>query len=114
MPKKKPRLKLLEEEGSTDVSLDNARQLVAERGRPVKVVTGYRDGTDWSYLTVTTFADGFEHTFLGFAWGYGGVGPNGLYQFLTMSGLDIPFGRIVSMPQKARYEWMHGTVSGAG
>jgi len=105
---KKPTLKLLEEEGTTDVSLNNARQLVAERGRPVKVVTEYQDGRAWHYRTVAMFPDGSEHIFLGFAWGYGGQGPAGLYQFLTMAGLDLPSGRVVAMPQGQVYEWIHG------
>ena len=73
------------EGGVTDISLENARELLGQYGRPTQVRC-YQKG--WETYVDTTWVDGVTHTFSGFSWGYGGRGPHGLAEFFQMIGLD--------------------------
>jgi hypothetical protein len=92
--------------GSTDTSLENARRLVTMIGHPALLeFIGGGDSTQHKVTATWQWPgkDNFEHTFSGFAWGFGGRGPHGLAEFLAMIGgaraLDL--NQIIHMNQKA-------------
>lgn len=86
------RRKLQEECGVTRVSLENARFLAEERGRPVSVELRRGTGTGGfldAYRVIARYTDGSSHEFSGFGWSYGGEGPNGLADFLRDSKIPL-------------------------
>lgn len=87
-----PRTQLAGEGGITTRSLHNAHVLIEKRGKPERIVLKW-DELEW--YTVEAYWTGFPvHAFTGFAWGYGGEGPNGLASFFELLGLDIPLSEI--------------------
>ena len=85
----KPILRM--EGGVTEISLANARLLIAEHGRPNLVKLW---SSEWQrYVVTVEWPDDYKHSFTGFAWGYGGTGPHGLADFAEMIGL----GRLLSL-----------------
>lgn len=84
--------RLQKERGLTFISRENARFLAETHGRPVSVELRRDRNTNTfldEYVVVARYADGSSHTFTGFAWGYGGEGPNGLADFLRESGAPL-------------------------
>jgi hypothetical protein len=93
-------MRLKPEGGVTQISLENALQLIEEKGPP-DLVQLINEGKNTSeHAVVATWGD-FSHTFTGFSWGYGGEGPNGLAKFFRMVGLQhrIPTCVIGKLPQ---------------
>lgn len=95
------------EGGVTQISLENAKALVRERGLPqiVQLVNAGKDASEHEVVATwvgneDTSPD-IEFTFTGFAWGYGGEGPRGLAEFFRMTGLDcrVPTQVISRLPQ---------------
>ena len=86
------------EGGVTQISLDNARELIAARGVPSSVTLSWDDKV-W-YQVTATWPDGFSHVFTGFAWGYRGEGPRGLETFSYMIGANIPLEAICLWPEQ--------------
>ena len=96
-------IKLKQECGVTDISLFNAKALVAMFGNPSKVTLhSMRDATEQNVIASWDFGGGagIDHTFSGFSWGYGGEGPRGLYKFFRMIGYSIEMEFIAGLDQK--------------
>lgn len=91
-----PGLKL--EAGVTDISLSNARILTKECGKPSLVVLT-KNGMEW---VVTSYwgTKKLKFEFNGFAWGYGGEGPNGLATYLKELGLNVDITAIARIQDK--------------
>lgn len=91
-----PGLKL--EAGVTNISLSNARILTNEWGKPSLVVLS-KNGMEW---VVTSYwgTKNFKFEFNGFAWGYGGEGPNGLATYLNELGLKTDITAIAKIQDK--------------
>jgi hypothetical protein len=87
------------EGGVTDISLENAKELLAQYGRPTHVRC-YQKSGDWETYVDTTWVDGLVHTFSGFSWGYPGRGPHGLAEFFEMIGLDVSVEDLAGWPQE--------------
>ena len=83
------------EGGVTEVSLENARELLAEYGRPLQVRCYQQD---WETYVETTWIDGMSHTFSGFGWGYGGTAPDGLAEFFQMIGIEVTSADLAEWP----------------
>lgn len=91
-----PGLKM--EAGVTDISLSNARILTKEWGKPSLIVLT-KNGMEW---VVTSYwgTKKFKFEFNGFAWGYGGEGPNGLATYLNELGLKADITEIAKIQEK--------------
>jgi hypothetical protein len=95
-------ISLLETEGGiTEISLRNARTLLARHGLPdeVELYQAQLPPHIGEHLVEARWQDGTRHTFSGFSWGYLGEGPRGLETFLGMLGCVPP----VSLRQIARW-----------
>jgi len=77
-------IKLKEEGGITAHSLFNAKALSLAHGE-VRHVTLDGNARQCDYRTTVEYEDGFHWEYTGFAWGYGGEGPNGLVTFMAES-----------------------------
>ena len=75
-----------EECGVTEISLDNAKELLAQHGE-VDHIYLTADTKKGDYFVQCYWVDGHQHTFSGFSWGYGGTGCVGLDRFLVMLGV---------------------------
>lgn len=84
--------RIQKEEGVTRISLENARQLIAERGIPARVEiycrgTGAALHGNEQLVEVQWPGEFNPHVFNGFSWGYLGdlgEGPRGLHEFFNM------------------------------
>lgn len=89
-------MKIQEECGVTDISLSNARSLIAKYGVPDRIRL---HGSN--IVTVTWPHQGLSDTlvwdFNGFSWGYSGQGPHGLVEFLNLCGINISIQEVASM-----------------
>jgi len=79
----------------TQVSLDNIAELASEHGR----IRFIEHSTAWpdEQETIVLFEDGYQHRANGFAVGYPGKAPEGLYRLITgslMGRTDITRGHI--------------------
>ena len=92
-----PARSLVPEQGATKHSLQNGETLRALHGQPAIVVLLYdQDGADW-YRAEVTYADGHEHTFTGFSWGYGGEGCRGLAEWAAVNTVPLHLGLIAAL-----------------
>jgi hypothetical protein len=93
------------EGGVTQISIENALELLDERGLPdsVQLVNEGENTGEHVVFATWTNPDGadFTHKFTGFSWGYRGEGPHGLTAFFEQLGLSerIPDGVVFSLPQ---------------
>ena len=89
------------EGGITEISLRNARTLIARQGLPdeVELYQAQLPPNAGEHLVTARWRDGPRHTFSGFAWGYRGEGPRGLETFFGLLGCVPP----VSLCQIARW-----------
>ncbi len=95
-------ISLLETEGGiTEISLQNARTLIARHGLPdeVEIYQAQLPPNSGEHLVEARWRDGTRHTFSGFSWGYRGEGPRGLETFFALLGC-VP---LVSLRQIARW-----------
>jgi hypothetical protein len=92
-------MKLKPEQGVTQISLENATEIIADRGLP-NLIQLVNEGDNTSEHSVIVAWGDFEHKFTGFSWGYGGEGPRGLAKFFQMVGLHrrIPTSIIGKLP----------------
>lgn len=84
---------MLETEGGiTEISLRNARALIARHGLPdeVEMYQAQLPPNAGEHLVAARWRDGTRHTFRGFSWGYLGDGPRGLETFFAVLGCFPP------------------------
>lgn len=93
-------MKLKPEGGVTQISLENAQQIIEEKGPPDLIQLINEGENTAEHMVVATWGE-FSHTFTGFSWGYGGEGPHGLAKFFRMVGLQhrVPTSIIGKLPQ---------------
>ena len=91
-------MKLQEECGTTSISLENAKIIIAAYGSPRRVELS--DDPEEGNTVVAYWSNGFHFAFTGFSWGYGGTGPHGLEQFFQMCGIVCGMSAIITWPQK--------------
>jgi hypothetical protein len=96
-PKQGDPLQLEEEGGITEISLNNARALIAEFGKPERVEV-FVDGQNEEMVEANWRWDNIDHLFSGFSWGYGGEGPNGLVTFFKMIGYECSIREVAGWP----------------
>ncbi len=83
------------EDGTTENSSVNAKELLAENGMPKELHFNAHVKNVY-YRVEAVWPNSETHIFLGFAWGYGGTGPAGLVEFLNLAQVssimidDIP------------------------
>ncbi len=79
-------LKLEKEGGITEGSRRNARRLIQQRGFPI--IVKFRGTETTNHHVYFIWPGGLSFIFTGFAWGYGGTGPRGLYHTLLLIGMN--------------------------
>lgn len=82
-------MRLEQEYGITDVSLQNARVLHGKFGAPVRIELHFNKGEYETRCTYKREGEVYYHIFNGFAWGYKGSGPMGLKQFLYLCETQV-------------------------
>ena len=95
---------LQKETSTTRVSSNNAKVLVAHKGKPESLTFSFSRG-DW-YNVKATWADGYTHNFRGFSWGYAGEGPHGLLEFILSLGIYYTIEQIAAWPRDER-SWVY-------
>ena len=91
-------MKLQEECGTTAISLENAAQLIAENGSPIRL--DLADEPEEGNTVTAYWRNGMHFKFTGFSWGYGGTGPHGLERLFEMCGIVCGMSAIITWPQK--------------
>ena len=98
-------MSLKPEGGVTQISIENAAELIDERGLPdiVQLVNEGQNTAEHAVFATWTNPDGTDltHKFTGFSWGYHGEGPHGLTAFFEQLGLSerIPDELVFTLPQ---------------
>lgn len=94
------------EGGITVVSLHNAHVMVSKHGKPSAVELSWNADDDCLVILYWTKPDHQKKRFVltGFAWGYGGEGPRGLYTFLEWIGIKVVRGEIGTWPMSHEFE----------
>jgi len=92
------------ETGSTETSLENARQLITKYGLPMLIQLVSKSPDPGGQVTTVTWVgtDGeTTHQFTGFGWGYEGEAPDGLEAFFRMCHIQhrIPVDVIQRFPK---------------
>lgn len=104
-------LNLEQEAGVTEISLNNAKQLIDQHGVPI-ALDFKANKTQCEYYVLATWEDGFQFCFTGFGWGYPGTGPAGLLKFFDMAHVYslIPDDLIVDHFGKTDMTWLRLTL----
>jgi len=93
-------MKIKEECGVTENSLDNAKMLIKAFGKPIRITLTYVDDP-WEYLVKAEWTNNI-FTFSGFSWGYYGEGPRGLFEFLQMCGSKTTMSEVAKIANNVK------------
>ena len=94
------------EVGITSVSVENAKTLTSEVGKPALIVLS-KDGKEyittayWGELSVKKpIYKRYSFRFTGFSFGYAGEGPNALLNYLKALGVKVDISKLARIQDK--------------